>query len=251
MSLTQRKAYFRFRRIGLYHLVWAILAFFTQHAVAASSIDTQASQWVVNHIEQIGKEQGWQSLHLQPTITLFTPPEHLQPCSTALQFSAPLTPALVTRFPLLIQCDAAHASWRVRAQVNVELRLAAVIAARAINPGSVVTAEDIQFAPLTFKPGMRVDVVTQLNDALQMTVKRSVAEGQPLRESFLSTPRLMSRNQPITLVIQQEGLELSTGGIALQNGGKGATIRVKNSSSGRVLSGTIINGQQVLIHAIE
>lgn len=251
MKPAKRKVFFRFTRLVLLSLLVGGVAGFQQHAVAASPIELQASQWVKTQIELLGQQQTWSLLQVTPNIKLFNLKGRASTCGTPLQFIAPSLTQSPTRFPLTIQCGTANPTWIIRAQADVEIRLTAVVAAELLPPGTVVTAENSKLAPILLTPAMRMNVIVDPNDVLQMTVKRTIAENQPLSTLVLSTPRLISRNQPVTLVIEQQGLALATSGIALQNGGKGATIRVKNSRSGRVLSGTVIDSQQVMIRAIE
>ena len=86
---------------------------------------------------------------------------------------------------------------------------------------------------------------------MKMALKRPLAAGQPVTLHLLKAPLLIRREQPITLLIRQPDLELSAPGIALQNGVRGALIKVKNSSSGRVIVGKVINEQQVSVRAAE
>ena len=250
MTAIRRKRYFRFVFDGRYRWLTGVIGLLLQPtAMASLPIEGQANQWVVQQIQQIGQQQDWQSLDIKPNLTLFNQHDRAVSCSTPLQFSAPLLRQSPTRFPLVIRC--ANPAWVIRAQAQVAISLTAVVATKPLSAGTLLTAEDITLAQTSLPSGRRMDLVTQPSDALQMTLKREIAQGQPLVVAWLNTPRLITRHQPITLVIEQEGLTLSTSGIALQSGGKGDTLRVKNSRSGRILSGTVIDAQQVMIHSVE
>ena len=251
MSLVKRKRDFRFARFISITLWGSLLGAWANLASAAMPIDRQATQWVDQQIQQLGQQQGWQSLRSVANVQLFNANNHLSSCGTPLVFTAPLLPQSPTRFPLVISCNSPSGSWKIRAQANVEIHLAAVVAVTALPAGTILTTNDIQMMPVVLQPGTRARVMTQIEAAQQMSLKRAVVAGQPLSPLFLSSPQLIARNQAITLVIQQEGLELTTAGVALQHGGKGDTIRVKNSGSGRIVSGTVMNAQQVLIRIIE
>lgn len=251
MRPIKRKENFRFILTLYSALMSSILIVSVSPAWAASPIEKQATLWVEQQIHSMGQQQGWQSLQSEATIQLFTPANRLSTCNIPLVFSAPLLPQSPTHFPLLISCPSSSGEWKIRAQANVTLRLEAVVAVTALPAGTLLSAENIQLRPVTLKPGTRPRVMTQIEDALQLTLKRAVSAGEPLSPLLLATPKLISRNQLVTLVVRQDGLELTTAGIALQNGGKGARIRVKNSGSGRIVSGTVLDAQQVLIPVIE
>ncbi|SEQ91952.1 flagella basal body P-ring formation protein FlgA [Rosenbergiella nectarea] len=251
MLSIEGKHLFRFIRTAGYALLGSFIVVFVNPAWAASPIEPQATRWVEQQIQLIGQQQGWQSLQSKASVELFNANNRLSSCNTPLVFSAPLLAQSPTRFPLVISCNSPSGSWKMRAQVNVEIRVAAVVAVTALPVGTLLTTDNIQLIPVTLKPGTRIRVMTHTDDALQMTLKRAVSAGQPLTPLLLDMPKVISRNQAVTLVIQQEDLELTTGGVALQNGSKGATIRVKNSGSGRVVSGTVMDAQRVLVHVIE
>ena len=56
-----------------------------------------------------------------------------------------------------------------------------------------------------------------------------------MRSGQLSSPVLVKRGDAVMMVARREGIEVSTAGEALDAGAKGATIRVKNSTSGQTL----------------
>lgn len=251
MPIIMRKRDFRFRRLAMLTFCTSLIGTWANLACAALPIEKQATQWIDQQIQQVGRQQGWQSVSSSASVQLFNANHRASPCSTPLVFTAPLLPQSPTRFPLVISCQSTNGSWKIRAQANVEIHLAAVVAVSALPAGTTLTAADVQIMPVVLKPGARVSVITKIEAAQQMTLKRAVTAGQPLTALLLSSPTLIHRNQAVTLVIQQEGLELTTGGVALQNGSKGETIRVKNSGSGRIISGTVRDAQQVLIRIIE
>ena len=251
MSVTKRKRNFRFGRLTFMAIWGGLIGTWVNLACAALPIEKQATQWIDLQIQQVGQQQGWQSVSSVASVQLFNANNRLSPCGTPLVFTAPLLSQSPTRFPLIISCHSASGSWKIRALASVEIHIAAVVAVAALPAGTTLTADNVQVMPVVLKPGARIGVMTQIEAAQHMTLKRAVTAGQPLTSLLLSSPKLIHRNQAVTLVIQQEGLELTTGGIALQNGSKGETIRVKNSGSGRIVSGTVIDAQQVLIRIIE
>lgn len=168
-----------------------------------------------------------------------------------LTFSAPARNAPVTRFPLLISCADPAGSWKTRAEAISSITLQAIVTADDLPAGTVLSPDNTKTTKVQILPGQRPGILTRAEDIMQMALKRSLPAGQPLTLSVLKAPLLIRREQPVTLLIRQPGLELSAPGVALQNGVRGAIIKVKNSSSGRVLIGKVINEQQVSVRAIE
>lgn len=252
MQRLQRKGNFRPGVRGFSCLLMAILpVLLPQMAYSATPPETQATQWVGQYVRAYARQQGWQQVTVRPKVVVFTAENRLPPCLSGLSFSTPARNAPVTRFPLLISCTDPAGSWKARAEATVSITLQAITPSDDLAAGTVLSQDNTQTSQIQLRPGQRTDILTRPEDMMQMALKRSLAAGQPVTLSLLKAPLLIRREQPVTLLIRQPDLELSTPGIALQNGVRGAIIKVKNSSSGRVIAGKVINEQQVSVTAVE
>ncbi|MBS0909893.1 flagellar basal body P-ring formation chaperone FlgA [Tatumella sp. JGM118] len=252
MQRLQRKGNFRPGVRGFSCLLMATLTVLLQQtAYSATLPETQATQWVGQHVRAYARQQGWQQVTVRPKVTFFTAENRLRPCLSGLSFSAPVESAPVTRFPLLISCSDPAGNWKVRAEATASITLQAITPSDNLPAGTVLSPDNTQTTQIQLQPGQRPDILTRPEDMMQMALKRPLAAGQPVTLNLLKAPLLIRREQPITLLIRQPDLELSAPGIALQNGVRGALIKVKNSSSGRVIVGKVINEQQVSVRAAE
>ena len=68
-------------------------------------------------------------------------------------------------------------------------------------------------------------------DAVGKQLRVAVYEGRPITAGVLSAPRLVARNQLVTLSYETPALRIEAEGRALGAGGAGDTIRVMNLSS--------------------
>lgn len=252
MPRPMRKRNFRPDVRGISCRLMTILLMFSPLAARSeTSVETQAEQWVGQQVRAYALQQGWQQVTVRPKVSFFTGENRLQPCPSGLTFSAPARNAPVTRFPLLISCADPAGSWKTRAEAISSITLQAIVTAHDLPAGTVISPDNTKTTKVQILPGQRPGILTRAEDIMQMALKRSLPAGQPLTLSVLKAPLLIRREQPVTLLIRQPGLELSAPGVALQNGVRGAIIKVKNSSSGRVLIGKVINEQQVSVRAIE
>ena len=62
---------------------------------------------------------------------------------------------------------------------------------------------------------------------------------QPITLNQLESPLLVERGQRVLMVAEQNGVEARTMGEAMKKGRKGEIIKVKNESSGRVVSAIV------------
>lgn len=74
---------------------------------------------------------------------------------------------------------------------------------------------------------------------------RIIRAGSPVTVALFQTPLVIEMNQPVRITIKYHGLQVSAKGIALSRGRIGKIIRVRNESSGKILSGKVIDSQTV------
>lgn len=86
---------------------------------------------------------------------------------------------------------------------------------------------------------------TGLNKILGLTVKRQLGPGLVLNDSMVAKPIVIKRGQAVNITAKVGDIEVSTSGVALQNGSIGQFIRVQNINSKKVVNGRIIDESTV------
>jgi flagellar basal body P-ring formation protein FlgA len=80
-----------------------------------------------------------------------------------------------------------------------------------------------------------------------LRVRRAVGAGQILTAAHAERIPVVRQGAEVTLVIQTRNLEISTPGIALQDGGAGERIRVRNPESGKMVYGDVVDARTVRV----
>ena len=88
---------------------------------------------------------------------------------------------------------------------------------------------------------------TRLSDVSGNISKRSLKAGTALSPSMINLPIIIQRGQAVTVRVEHPGLAVNMNGIALKKGRRGDLIKVKNSSSNKVLFGRVISSDLVLV----
>ena len=141
-----------------------------------------------------------------------------------------------TRFPqrmrFVARCPDTP-GWRyeyvVRARVTAMVAIAAApVAANEALTDAQVTIERRDISNIADPVSNPADVVGQVS-------RRMLRPGDILRSGQLVTPVLVKRGDAVTMVARREGIEVSMTGEALDAGGKGAVVRVRNTGSGQVV----------------
>ena len=101
-----------------------------------------------------------------------------------------------------------------------------------------LTANDVELKPYNVS-AQRREVLMEPNDAIGFSSKHALQPGRPITKEELISPVLVERDQPVMIVYQSAGITASMPGVALKNGRKGETVKVRNASSQRVISAMV------------
>ena len=119
----------------------------------------------------------------------------------------------------------------------------APVAARFLKAGIVIAPEDINLSKTKLR-----DIHGSISRNIAgMQTRRNISSGNIVRESDLTSPKIIHNNDIINIHYSSGGITLQTSAIALENGGKGDVINVKNQKTGVILSGTVIDNNLVEI----
>ena len=91
----------------------------------------------------------------------------------------------------------------------------------------------------------RSDYIKDFNQIKNLVPSFLIRSGSPVTINMFRSAMVIQTNQPVRLLIRYHGLEVSAKGIAMNRGRIGEMIRVKNESSGKIITGKIIDEQTV------
>jgi len=69
--------------------------------------------------------------------------------------------------------------------------------------------------------------------------KQTLLPGQPIYNDAIRQPHSIKQGQAASVIFQSGALTITASGIALQSGGPGDNVSVRNTDSGRIIKGTI------------
>ena len=133
---------------------------------------------------------------------------------------------------------------RVKIWGYVEAKVPVIILKRPVLNKSILSEEDIE---VELKPLSRLlqDVILDKNSVLGKEVRMSLKAGTILRYSHLERPVIIKRNQIVYIIVRGKNFVVKARGLALQEGREGASIKVKNISSKKILWGKVISPEEV------
>jgi flagella basal body P-ring formation protein FlgA len=197
-------------------------------APAALSITSQVEDAARAQLEAQAAASGLTDAQFELTLV---PPRVAPNCQGPVQVDT-LDTRQATRMRFAVRCPgpgAGRLEYIVRARISASVVvLVAPVAANEVLTDAHLTVGQRDITSIA-------DPVIAPNDAVGQTSRRSLRAGDVLRNSSLTAPVLVKRGDAVVMIARIEGIEVSTAGEALDAGAKGATIRVKNSSSGQTL----------------
>jgi flagella basal body P-ring formation protein FlgA len=161
----------------------------------------------------------WQ-LYLQVSMPL-PPPPPVQAIAPAASQGKPLTPSASP------------------AVVAAPVSKTVVMPKRLIQRGTVIEADMLEEVSQT---GGQVDnsLLQSMKDALTAEAVRDLSAGQALRSSDIRRAILVKQGQSVTMTVgEKSGFLITVRVEALQDGRMGEQVRLKNTESGRQISGVV------------
>lgn len=91
----------------------------------------------------------------------------------------------------------------------------------------------------------RNDYIKDFSVIKSLVPSRLIRAGSPVTFNMFRSPMVIQTNQPVRLLIKYNGIEVSAKGVAMMRGRVGELIRVKNESSGKIITGKVIDENTV------
>lgn len=132
-----------------------------------------------------------------------------------------------------LSCKSPNWSMYVRAMVTVTARLP--VAKRNMQRNQTITASDIHWRTLTLKTSDKV-ILAKESEIIGQQVVRKLGKNVAIRASYLDSPMLVKLGEPVIIEALSAGFNAKMTGVAMDSGKLDQPIRVKNTSSGKVIT---------------
>ena len=142
---------------------------------------------------------------------------------------------------VLVVATASMAAGEVLAGVDLPVPRQTIHPGDEITPGLLVVR---RFPDATVQ---RFAVVVSRGDVEGMEARRTLLPGQPIPLTAVAAPEIVKRGQPARLVFHDGGLIIVAQVEAIQSGGTGDVIKVRNLDSGVTVIGTVQSDGSILI----
>ena len=123
------------------------------------------------------------------------------------------------------------------------------VLSRNMNKGEVITENDVTIAYVSEKlleRGFVNDISTLLGKATLKPIHKNL----PIMPKQIAAPKIIEKDKNITMRLASNIIKLEDAGIALEAGGLGEYIRVKNANSNKIVKAKVIDANTVEVTPI-
>jgi len=133
---------------------------------------------------------------------------------------------------------------RLRVTATLDRRHPVWVAATDLARGAVLDEASLRLATVGWSGALR-DAVSRKEEVLGMQLVRAVRAGEVVRTQQLRVVEVVHRGDRVTLVAQRGPLQVKASGVARDSAGRNQRVEVANATSGKVVTGTVIDGSTV------
>jgi|LGVF01.2.fsa_nt_gb flagella basal body P-ring formation protein FlgA len=137
-------------------------------------------------------------------------------------------------------------SWTLYVPVTIISNERVVVADRSMPRGTVLTKSDFILIERDIAR-LPNGYLTDPSQAIGKILKRPVRKGAVLRNSVVQAPIAIRSGSRVTMMVRTGTVEVRMRGKSLDNGVLGERIKVQTLSSGKMVEGTIISSDVVLV----
>ncbi|NMH66737.1 flagellar basal body P-ring formation chaperone FlgA [Shewanella salipaludis] len=199
---------------------------------AAEQLTAEITGSLTAELSRWQSQQEIARLSHKISIQLPSGTDTLAPCKQALVVEAGQGLPF-GRLQRKLSCTSPDWSLYVRAKVSVSAYLPVVT--HTLLRDETVTAADIEWKMLPLRP-VDQDLLTREAYILGRQVVRRLRKNKPIRAVYLSAPQLVNLGDQVMIEAGSQGFHARMTGVALDSGKEGEPIRVKNVSSGKIIT---------------
>ena len=167
----------------------------------------------------------------------------LTACAQPLKTSLPPGRPVSSRVSVVVQC-ADQAGWTLRVPVRVEIYQKVLVTTRPMARGDGIGAGDVHSEERD-TAALSYGFVTELAQIDGRALARPLNTGTVLAPGMLAGRQSIKLGDAIVLTSKIDGVIVRADGVALGAGDNGSRLRVRNTSSGRILD-AVVRGEGVV-----
>lgn len=183
------------------------------------------------------------AVKLEIQVNNLDPRLQLSRCDKALTMKVNDTQYTGGNLTVHTACEGAS-PWSVYVPAQVAIFRHMPVANRNLERGEIVSGVDISSEVVNISQ-VRQGQLTDTESIIGKEVQRPVTQGETFRSAGLAAPMVVKRGDIVSIEIQAGAISVSSQGTAMSQGRIGDRIRVRNSSSDRIVTAQVVAAGKV------
>lgn len=213
---------------------------------AGQSVEQQIDQAIHQYLQQMmdtqAKENGWKGMRLIVDNTPLSSTRQLAPCAGKITVDGGSTGKLARQQLTLMCTDNSGQTvkgWPMKVSTDMQVLLPVVASNSVIDRGATINASALQQQETDIAKTIR-GFYHRIDQVAGMSAKRRIRPNQILSPDLIDQPQLVKRGEKVQIIANHDGIKAAMAGEALEKGGVGDVIRVKNISSGKTIEAKVV-----------
>ncbi|WP_299978266.1 flagellar basal body P-ring formation chaperone FlgA [uncultured Pseudoteredinibacter sp.] len=165
----------------------------------------------------------------------------LTPCSDPIKFEQNNPSKLRNQTSVRLSC-AAPKPWAIFISARISAYAKILVAAQPLVRGQIIEKADISWQSQSVSPSQ---TLLQEEQLIGQQMKRSVPQGEALREIYVTAPKVIRRGDSLILAARLGSASVSTSATAMADGKIGQHIRVRNNRSEQIVKARVVAAGRV------
>lgn len=149
------------------------------------------------------------------------------------------------RVSIGVHCNG-EKKWSIFVSAMIKTYASVIVLTRPVQRGETITRDFLSLERREVS-NTRGDYLTGIDQVENKEAARNLPGGAILGSKSLVEPPLVKRKDRVIISSGESGIAVQMSGTALTDGAKGQLIKVKNESSGRVVSGMVVEPGKVVV----
>ncbi len=182
-----------------------------------------------------------------PKIRLQPPDSRLRlsPCGSPLEAFLPGGARTIGNTTVGVRCPGPQ-TWTIYQNANVQVFGHVTVASRILNRGTILRAADLRSERRELSV-LTSGYETAPERLVGKRLQRALTAGAVIPPNAVRQDPVIRRGETVTIVIESQGMKVSSSGAALGDGYLGERLQVRNTSSERIVEGLVIDDRRIEI----
>ncbi|MCK5639617.1 MAG: flagellar basal body P-ring formation protein FlgA [Gammaproteobacteria bacterium] len=193
--------------------------------------------------EQLGAGNGKSRISIQSN--RLDPRLRLVACTSPLAVHLQSGERIMGSVTVGVRCSTPK-PWMLYVQADVKAYAPVLVAARTLRRGGILAAEDMELREMDLSR-LGTGYIHDYKEVVGMSLRRPVRLGAVISPGLVAPPKIVNRGDRVFIQAKNGSFEVRMQGQALQDGAKGAIIRVRNLGSKREISAEVVGAGLVAV----